>query len=130
MSLDFLSGFLLIAVVIVLAFFVMREVLDDGQSDGQKPKRKFFRLPERTPGRQAEPINDHLIGSTGKVISHSDNSARPMTVRVHPELWPARQKSMAEEPLPIGTVVKVTAVDGAVLVVEASDDADASPDAG
>ena len=130
MSLNFLSGFLLIAVVLAIVIFVVKETIGSGVSTDKKLRSKLFRFQQRVSGREAEPVNNHLVGSTGKVTSHSESVARPMMVRVHPELWPARQRSAADAPLPIGTVVKVAAVDGPVLVVEASDSLDESPNVG
>ena len=130
MNLNFLSGFLLIAVVLAIVIFVVKEMFGERVFADEKLTRKLFRFRRRVSGREAEPVNNHLIGSIGKVTSHSENVARPMMVRVHPELWPARQSSAAEAPLPIGTVVKVAAVDGPVLVVEASDNLDESPNVG
>jgi hypothetical protein len=130
MNLNFLSGLLLLTAVFAIGVFVAKEMLGDGRSDERKSGRKFLRVPELGPRQKAAPVSNHLIGSTGKVISHSSNTARPMMVRIHPELWPARQKSAAGIPLPVGTAVKVAAVDGAVLVVEAADNLDASPDVG
>ena len=130
MNLNFLSGFLLIAVVVAIVIYVVNEMFGSRVSADKQLRHKFFRFQQRLSGRQAEPINDHLIGATGKVTSHSENLARPMMVRVHPELWPARPRSAAEAPLPIGTVVTVAAVDGPVLIVEASDSGDESPNVG
>jgi membrane protein implicated in regulation of membrane protease activity len=120
MNLNFLSGLLLITVVLAMVVFVAKEILDNRVSDDRRSIRKSLRFWPRASGREPEPLNNHLIGLVGKVISHSGDTARPMMVRVHPELWPARQESTAVAPLPVGCVVRVAAVDGSVLVVEAS----------
>lgn len=122
MNLNFLTGLLLIAVVLATAVFVAKELIGDRSPGDKKTRQGSAHLFEKLLGGEAKPASNHLIDSIGKVISHSDNSARPMMVRVGAELWPARLDSAEDAPLPVGTAVKVMAVDGPVLLVGAGND--------
>jgi membrane protein implicated in regulation of membrane protease activity len=122
MSLDLLSGLLLTLVAFAALVFLIKEVLGVRVSGHKKVKQHSSRVSASFLGGEAKPVNEHLIGSIGKVIEHSGDSTRPMTVRLGLEVWPARTESTEEAPAPVGTAVKVTSVDGAVLVVVASAD--------
>ena len=128
MNLDFLSGLLLTAAVLATAGFVVKELLDSRPFGEKKIRPRLSHFLEMLSGKKSEPVNNRLIGSIGEVIAHSGDSARPMMVRVHPELWPARQNSTTEAVLPVGTTVKIAAVDGPVLVVVATNELGESPD--
>ena len=66
---------------------------------------------------------ENLIGATGEVAEVLAPSGK---VRVLGELWQARSSSE----LPPGSAVRVVAVDGLILEVEAVDESPASPPAG
>jgi len=117
MTLNFLSGLLLTTAVLAIAAYVIKEMVVDRLGDVKNIRTYFSGILERYLRSEAKPVNDHLIGSIGKVVAHSDDSARPMKVRLGMELWPARLNSTGQ--LGVDTVVKVAAVDGPVLVVEA-----------
>jgi len=123
MNLDFLSGILLITVVGATVIFVIRELRGDQATEPKKVRNSLASALEVLSGREAEPVNNNLIGSIGKVISHSSDTTRPMRVRLGPESWPARLHSAEENALPVGDAVEVVAVDGAVVVVVASSQA-------
>lgn len=128
MTLDFLSGLLLTTATIAIVLFVIKEVVGDRRSGTKKSRQPLAPALTRMSGSKAKPVNAHLIGSVGKVISHSGDSARPMRVRLGPELWPARLDSTEAAALPVGTAAEVVAVDGAVLVVVAGSDSAGPPD--
>lgn len=119
MSLDFVSGLLLATVTLAALFFLIKEIVGERFPDHKKTQRYLADVSAKLFGAEAKPVNEHLIGSTGKVIAHSDDSGRPLRVRLGPELWAARLESTEGARLPVGTAVKVMAVDGAVLVVAA-----------
>lgn len=129
MDLNFLSGLLLTAVALSILIFLIKETVGDRLAGHRKVRPYLADLFARLPGREAKPVTDDLIGSIGEVIAHSGDSARPMRVRLGLELWSAQLDSTEETPLPVGTAVKVTAVDGLVLVVVAGTDLSGSPDA-
>ena len=126
MSLDFLSGLLLATVTLAIVVFVVKELLDDRDSASGKAKRVLGHSLDRLAGGEAKPINAHMIGAIGKVISHSDDDDRPMRVGLGSESWPARLSTPDMDTLPVGEAVRVIEVDGAVLVV-AADDGSAGP---
>ena len=130
MSLDFLSGLLLVAVVGATAIFVIKELTRDGATEHKKTRNRFTSALELLSGADAEPVNENMVGLIGKVISHSSDSARPMRVRLGPESWPARLDSIEEDALPVGETVEVIAVDGAVVVVVAKATPAQAPDDG
>lgn len=129
MNLDFLSGLLLTAVTLAVLVFLIKEIVGVRVSDQKKTRQYSVGGLGKLLGREAKPVNDHLIGSIGKVIAHSSDSARPMRVRLGLELWPARLDSTDEARLPVDASAKVTAVDGPVLVVVAATHVAASPSA-
>ncbi len=127
MNLDFLSGLLLTAVVLAIVYFVARELLGDERSGNRNARQFFTHALERLSGGDTKPVNEHLIGSVGQVISHSTDVERPMRVRLGAESWPARLNSAEENPVPVGNAVEVVAVDGAILVVGTDGDAKKPP---
>jgi hypothetical protein len=130
MNLNFLSGLLLIIVVIATVLFLIKELIGDSTVEHDKARNPLARALELLSGGEAEPINEHLIGSIGKVISHSGDDARPMRVRLGPESWPARMHATEEDALPVGDAVEVVAIDGAVVVVKASGELVEAPNGG
>ena len=123
MNLDFLSGLLLTAVTLAVLVFLIKETVVERISGQKKPQQYLADALARVSGGEAKPVNEHMIGTIGEVIAHSGDSSRPLTVRVSTERWPARRDSTEETPLPVGAAVRVIAVYGAVLVVEAETDA-------
>lgn len=125
MNLDFLSGLLLTVAALVILVYLVTAIVDSGDRDLKKLQENVSDAWKRTVASDTKPVNDHLIGATGKVIMRSDDTARPMRVRINLELWPARLSSTEGDSLAVDTSVKVTAVDGPILIVEADSDATA-----
>lgn len=130
MNLDFLSGLLLITVLVTTAIFVIRELTSDRPTEHKKARNPLASALGLLSGGEAAPVNEHLIGSIGKVISHSSDSTRPMRIRLGPESWPARLPSTEENALAVGDAVEVVAIDGAVVIVVARDELAAAPNGG
>ena len=127
MNLDFLSGLLLTTVTLAVLVFLIKEIVGVRVSDQNKTRQSSVDRFGKFLGREAKPVNEHFIDSIGKVIAESSDSARPMRVRLGAELWPARLDSTDGAHLPVGADVKVTAVDGPVLVVVAATDVATPP---
>lgn len=121
MNLEFLSGLLLVLTVLGTAGYIVWELLGDRRS-ARPPDGGAARTAARAAARRrdAAPVNAHLIGTSGEVVSRSADEDRPMRVRLGPELWPARTAA-PDAPFPAGTRIEVTAVDGPVLVVRRSE---------
>jgi membrane protein implicated in regulation of membrane protease activity len=130
MSLDFLSGLLLTTVVAATVVYVIKELIGGRSAEQKKTRNVLASAMELMPRGEAEPVNEHLVGSIGKVISHSSDSDRPMRVRLGRESWPARLQATDGAALPVGAAVEVVAVDGAVVAVRASDDVAGAPSGG
>lgn len=107
--LDQLSGLLLVATVLVMLYFVLREL----------PWRRLSALTSKLAADDAKPVNEHLIGAVGTVVQpvHGEGTMA-MKVRIGLERWNARPTSSAAAMLTAGTEVRVTAVNGTVLEVE------------
>lgn len=118
MNPEFLSGLALIAVTIGVFAYLIKEFFDIRASDLKNVRRNLVEAIEERESRQAKPINSHLIGVIGKITAHSDDNDRPMRVRLNFESWPARSSSSDRALAPVGASVKVTEVDGPVLIVE------------
>lgn len=121
MTLDFLSGLLLAAVVAAIVYFVGKELLGDARPGNGSARQRLTHALDRLSGGEAKPVNEHLIGSVGKVVSHSADSTRPLRVRLGVESWAARLELNEDDPLPVGDAVKVVAVDGVVVIVRPED---------
>jgi len=121
MSLDFVSGLLLAMLTLAVLAYAAKQLLGDYFIRLEKPKEQVAEALAKHLGGEAKPVNDHLIGSTGKVIAISDDSTAPMRVRLALEIWPARLASAKTTQLSVGTAIKVTYVDGPVLIVESTD---------
>ena len=122
MNLDFLSGLLLTTVVVATVVYVIKELIGDRSVEQKKTRNVLTSALGLIQRGEAEPVNEHLVGSTGRVISHSSDRDRPMRVRLGRESWPARLQATDGEALPVGAAVEVVAVEGAVVAVIASDD--------
>lgn len=123
MSLQFLSGLALIIVTVCVLAYIAKEFFDIRASELKNVRRHLAEAFEKHAPREAKPVNSHLIGVTGKVTAHSGDRDRPMRVRLNFESWPARSRSIASDLAPVGALVKVTEIDGPVLIVEVIDDA-------
>jgi hypothetical protein len=130
MDLDFVSGLLLTAVVLAILGYLVYEIVPDGVGDPKRIRHYLADALSRHLASEAKSANDHLIGSIAKVIAHSDDGARPMKVRLGLEFWPARSTLSEEGRLPVGASVKVVAVEGPIVVVEAARTAVRAPDPG
>ena len=118
MSLEFLSGLLLaLAALAIVGYIVMTLVSSRATSERRGASTLREGLAKYV-GSEAKPVNAHLIGAIGKVVSHSGDSSRPMRIRIGGELWPARLEA-SEAELPVGSSVAITAIDGPIMVVEA-----------
>lgn len=122
MTFEFISGLALVVVTLAALVYVIKELGGFRSVDLRRMRQNLSAAFERYSLREAAPINDHLIGLTGKVTACSDDMARPLSIRVNLEYWPARPASPADSVASVGTSVKVIEVDGPVLVVEATDD--------
>lgn len=118
MSLNFLSGFLLTVALLAILGYAVKEVLADRVGDFGQMWHRLRSAAAHHAGSEAKPVNDHLIGLPGTVVAHSDDVTRPMRVRLSHEFWPARSDATAQNQLPVGTPIKVIAVDGLTVVVE------------
>lgn len=123
LSFDFLVGLVLVVVALGVLAFIIKECFEFRIGDLKNAHRQLRRTIETHSPRDAKPVNDHLIGVIGEVTAHSGDSERPMRVRLRLESWPARLPAAAGDLAPVGSSVAVVAVDGPVLVVEATDDA-------
>jgi len=121
MNLEFLSGLALTTVTFAALAYVIKELVGARVGDPKSVRHYLGEALEKYVSREAKPVNSHLIGLIGVVMAHSGDSARPMKVRLNLESWPARMHATADGLAPVGTSVKVTEVDGPILVVEASD---------
>lgn len=125
MDLERLSGLLLGIVALATIAYLAKEIVGMRIrrpvriSDLADFCRRAGRAVAAHTGNEAKPVNDHLIGSQGKVVAHTTDETRPMRVRVGLELWYARPHTPAQTPFAIGTPIEVTAVEGSILVVEA-----------
>jgi membrane protein implicated in regulation of membrane protease activity len=106
---DLLTGLLLTGVIIWIGYIVVRELFDESISEGLA---KYFR-------RSENPVHDSLVGSIGKVVEISEGDGDQLKVRIGIELWNARLSGEGQQQLVAGTGVKVTAVNGMLLDVEA-----------
>ena len=111
---------MLTTVALAVIAYLIKEIVGDRVGDLKNARSILANSASRYVVSEAKPVNEHLVGSIGKVIAHSGDSGRPMRVRVGLELWPARLQSGEDEALPVDTPVEVVAVDGPVLVVGAS----------
>ena len=104
---DFLSGLLLAAVVLVILGLFMRELVADRLATGFKSRRE----------RPAKAVNEYLVGTTGTVVDHAGDENAPLKVRIGIERWNAKTGTDSDSAPEVGTEVEVTAVDGLVLTV-------------
>jgi|GEM_PF-2403457 len=105
MSADFLSGLLLLGVVLFGAVYLIKEFFWESLTE--------LRTRHRPP--PPAPPNAHLVGALGRVVDDGATSGT-LRVRVGMETWRARVID-GDASLPIGTEVEVKAADGRVLDV-------------
>jgi membrane protein implicated in regulation of membrane protease activity len=106
--LDRLSGLLLLAVVLVIVAFLVKEFLWARVAAGLA----------KVSADDAKPVNAHLVGAVGQVIEPGrGESAARMKVRIGMERWDAELTSGADQALSTGTNIRVVAVRGLVLEV-------------
>ena len=113
MNADFLSGLLLVAILLVGAGYLIKEFFWEIWVDFYRAQ-KAARNGSRSVA-QPSAINDPLVGASGRVVDAGSQGGR-MRVRVGMESWHARTVEGTEE-LVVGTEVRVKAVDGHVLEV-------------
>ena len=106
---EVLSGILLACVVLGIIGYLVSQVVGEGAG------AVFRKYAEVSP----EDIEDPLVGQIGQVVENTAG-AELMRVRIHGERWNA--SLIDGRPLPVGTEVRVTAVNGLVLDVEESVD--------
>ncbi len=123
MILEFLIGLAMLTVALAALGYIIWGLIGFQVGDLASIRRNLAKAFDRFSLSEAKPVNEHLIGSIGKVVAHFGDSDRPMRVRLNLESWPARLNSTAGSHVAVGTLVKVIEVDGPILVVEASDDA-------
>jgi len=105
---DLLSGLLLVAVVGWILYIAVRALFEE--RIGQATSR-YFRS-------ATNPVEENLIGTVGEVIENTTDKGDALRVRIGIELWSAKLVSTATPSLPIGTQVRVLAINGMVLDVE------------
>jgi membrane protein implicated in regulation of membrane protease activity len=105
---DLLSGLLLTGIVLWIMTIVIRELFDESISAGLA---RYFRS-------APHPVEDALVGSIGNIIEVSGDGDSALRIRIGVEIWKARLQSSDGMPS-VGAEVRVTAVDGTVLHVEA-----------
>lgn len=120
---EFLSGLLLTIATLAILAYIVAAIVGSRDRNLKKVGHDLSDALTKYVGSEGKPVNQHMIGATGNVIAHSDDEARPLRVRINLEFWPARPSSADGGSLAVGSSVKVTAVDGPVLVVESDADA-------
>jgi membrane protein implicated in regulation of membrane protease activity len=105
---DLLSGILLTGVVLFVVVLLIKEIFGE---------RAASLLASRSE-KPSKPVNERLIGTVGKVVESTEGDDGLIKVRIGIERWNAKLSSADSRPLPVGTEVKVTAVNGLVLDVE------------
>lgn len=112
MNADFLSGLLLVGVLLAGAGYLIKAFFWESFVEfysAQKTAR------ENQASAQPAGTNDHLVGASGRIVDDGAHSGK-LRVRVGMESWHARPAD-ATTSLPVGTEVEVHAVDGRVLEV-------------
>ena len=110
---EILSGILLACVVLAIIGYLISQVVGEGAG---AVFRKYAQV-------SPEDIDDPLVGQIGQVAENTAG-AELMRVRIGGERWNA--SLIDGRPLPVGTEVRVTAVNGLTLDVEECVDEPAS----
>lgn len=106
MDADLLSGLVLMAVLLLVVGYLVKEIF--GHS--------FRNLVSEHRALPPAGVNDHLIGAVGRVVAAGERAGE-MRVRVGGEGWNARLSGGEGGTLPIGAQVVVEGVAGHVLEV-------------
>jgi len=106
---NLLSGLLLTGVVLFILGFVLWELFRDRAAE----------VYARRSQASAKGVNEHLIGSIGRVIEGAEEESGLLRVRIGTENWSARLRTSDADQPPLGAEVKITGVDGLVLQIEA-----------
>lgn len=106
---EVLSGILLACVVLGIIGYLLSQVIGEGAG---AVLRKYAEV-------SPQDIEDPLVGQIGRVVENTAG-AELMRVRIRGERWNA--SLIDGQPLPVGTEVRVTAVNGLTLDVEESVD--------
>jgi len=122
MNLEFFTGLALISFALAALAYIVAGLVGFRINDLTRVRHYFANAFQQVAPSETKSVNAHLVGLIGKVIAHSADTARPMRVRLNLESWPARLNSTADSAFSVGAAVKVTKVDGPVLVVEAAGD--------
>lgn len=109
--LDIVTGLLLLGVALAIAYVVVRVLL------WQHIAALFSRLG----ADDNKPANTHLVGATGHVVQDPGSQSGRFRVRIGMERWEATLKAGSPHAPAAGTPIRVTAVDGLTLQVEAVD---------
>lgn len=115
MSLQFLSGLLLVLALLGALIYILKELLSGSGLDFSAVNLSDALARQRSAA--PKPVNEHLVGVIGEVVRHTDDDERPMTVRLGSELWPALPESTAAGLPPVGARISVTAVEGPIVIV-------------
>lgn len=116
MDANFLSGLLLLAVVLFGAGYVIKTFFWESWSSHLSHERPAAeRPPAERKSQEPRSANDHLIGAVGRVVDDGARSGK-MRVRVGMETWQARTDS-PEAALPIGTQIEVKSISDRTLEV-------------
>ncbi len=105
MSADFLSGLLLVGVLLFGAAYLIKTFFWESITG----------LMTQTRAAPSPQPNDHLVGAAGRVVDDGAASGTPR-VRVGMETWRARVVDPTS-PLAMGAEVEVKAIEGRVLQV-------------
>jgi membrane protein implicated in regulation of membrane protease activity len=111
---NLLSGLLLTGVVLFILGFVLWELF------GDRAAAAYARRSQTS----AKGVNEHLIGSIGRVIEGPEDESGLLRVRIGAENWSARLRRRDADQPALGAEVKITDVDGLVLEIEARGPAD------
>jgi membrane protein implicated in regulation of membrane protease activity len=121
-SLEFLSGLLLVLALLGALVYILKELLSGSRLDLSAVNLSDVLARQRQAA--PKPINEHLIGMVGEVVRHTDDNERPMKVRLGSELWPALPESTAAGLPPVGARISVTTVDGPIVIVRRVEETD------
>ncbi len=109
--LDIVTGLLLLGVALAIVYVVVRVLL----------WKHIAALFSRVGADDNKPANAHLVGASGHVVSDPGSQSGHFRVRVGMERWDATLKTDSPHAPAPGTPVRVAAVDGMTLQVEAVD---------
>lgn len=120
MRLEFISGLLLVLALLGALVYILKELLSGTRLN--LPSVNLSDALARQRSAEPEPINRHLIGMNGEVVRHTEDSERPMKVRLGSELWPALPESTAAGVPPVGSAIVVTGVREPFVIVRPAEE--------